>query len=211
MLTKTPPYLKTAFETAGSPSEYLGSYLARVAELARAADPAALGAVVRVVEDAIVNDRAIYLMGNGGSSAAASHFVNDIGPNSLAGDAPGVRVFNLTDNVASVTSTANDTGYDQVFALQLRAYLRPGDVVIAMSVSGNSPNILEGAAVAHAMGCPVVAFTGFEGGQLAAACDIHVNFASTADEYGPVEDLFSIAGHAITGFITMRRGRWLHH
>ena len=209
MSTRT--YLKQSFQGAAGAPDYLKAYMSRVSEMALAIDVDRLGAVVELVEEAVAKDRAIFLMGNGGSSASAAHFVNDLGPNSLVGAAPGIRVFNLTDNVASFSAIANDSGYASVFRLQLQTWLRPGDLVMAFSVSGNSPNILDGVSFARQRGCPVIGFTGFDGGLLGAIADIHVNFPATSDEYGPVEDMFSVVGHAISGLVTMKRGRWLHH
>jgi D-sedoheptulose 7-phosphate isomerase len=205
------PFLKQALGEAAGTAEYLQAYMGRVSQMVLAIDSVRLTAVVDAVEEIIAHDRAIFLMGNGGSSASAAHFVNDLGPNSLVADAPGVRVFNLTDNVASLSAVANDSGYESVFHLQLKTWLRPGDLVMGFSVSGNSPNVLKAAAFASENGCRVIGFTGFDGGKLGAFSDIHVNFPATCDEYGPVEDMFSVVGHAISGLITMRRGRWLHH
>ena len=205
------PFLKRAFRDSADPADYLSAYMTRISQMVLAVDAATLSRVVDLVERTIANDRTIFLMGNGGSSACAAHLVNDLGPNSLVRDAPGARVFSLTDNVTSLTALANDSGFNSVFALQLKTWLRPGDMVIAFSVSGNSPNILEGVAFARELGCAVVGFTGFDGGRLGALSDVHVNFPSTSDEYGPVEDMFSVVGHAISGLVAMRRGRWLHH
>lgn len=204
-------YLKQAFSEATGTSDYLRAYADRISRMALAIDADRLSAVVDVVERAIQDDHAIFVMGNGGSSASAAHFVNDLGPNSLVPGAPGVRILSLTDNVASLSAIANDAGYQYVFHMQLQAWLRRGDVVLAFSVSGNSPNIIEGATYAKRQGCSVVGFTGFDGGHLGRLADIHVNFPATPDEYGPVEDMFSVVGHAISGIVTMRRGRWLHH
>jgi D-sedoheptulose 7-phosphate isomerase len=204
-------FLKSTFKKSADAAGYIGSYMARIGQMVNAVDAAALSAVVEKLETAIEQDKSIFLLGNGGSSAAASHMVNDLGANSLTEGAPGVRIFNLTDNIASVTAAANDAGYEDIFLLQLKSYLRSGDLVIGFSVSGNSPNIIRALTYAREMGCATIGFTGFDGGQLRIISDVHVNFPSTKDEYGPVEDMFSIVGHAVSGFISMKRGRWLHH
>lgn len=209
MITKT--FLKQAFRDAAGTADYLKAYMDRVSKMVLAIDAVQLSAVVERVEQTILQDRAIFLMGNGGSSASAAHFSNDLGANSWVQEAPGVRVVNLTDNVATVSAIANDSGYESIFLIQLKAWLRPGDLVMAFSVSGNSPNIMAAVTFAKNQGCAVVGLTGSDGGHLGAVSDVHVNFPATSDEYGPVEDMFSIVGHAISGLVTMRRGRWLHH
>jgi D-sedoheptulose 7-phosphate isomerase len=205
------PFLKSLFNESSDPKSYFEGYMKRISQLALMADNAALQSAFEAIELAVSERKAIYLMGNGGSSSAASHIVNDLSPNSLVEGAPGIKAFNLSDNVASLTATANDSGFDDIFATQLAAYLEAGDLVIGFSVSGNSPNIVKGAQYAKQSGAKVIGLTGFGGGKLGELSDVHVNFPSSNDEYGPVEDMFSIAGHAISGYLTMRRGRWLHH
>lgn len=205
------PYLKNLFQDSATPEDYLGGYLKRIAALATRTDLGALARAAQAIDDAANDDRTIFLAGNGGSSAAASHIVNDLSVNAIVAGTPGFKLVNLTDNVATVTAAANDAGYEHIFSLQLQTFMRPGDLVLLFSVSGTSPNILSAARHARLCGNKVVAFTGFDGGKLSKECDISVHFPSTRDEYGPVEDLFSLAGHAISGLLTMRRGRWLHH
>jgi len=203
--------LKQLFKESESVAEYAIGYGRRVAELLENLDATAVKNVVDVIERASVENRTIFVTGNGGAAAAASHFVNDLGPNSLVPDQPGFRVFSLTDNAASVTAIANDVGYESIFAYQLQSVMQKGDVVIAMSVSGNSENIIRGVEYANQHGGYTIGWTGFEGGRLTRVCDICIRIPTTRDEYGPVEDMFSILGHIISGYLTMKRGRNLHH
>src|SRR5438093_12054958 len=130
-------------------------------------------------------------MGNGGSSAVASHMVADLGPNSWADGRPGYKVICLSDNVESITAIANDSGYENIFAFQLRCCLQPGDLVIAFSVSGNSENIIRGVEVANQLGGRTIGLTGLDGGRWRNLCDMSLPVPSSSDEYGHVEDLCS--------------------
>jgi phosphoheptose isomerase len=123
----------------------------------------------------------------------------------------GFKIFSLTDNGEAVTAVANDSGYEHVFAHQLDCVLEPGDLVVAMSVSGNSPNIVNGLEVARQRGARTVALCGFDGGKVRSLADIVVHAPTTKDEYGPAEDIFSVICHIVSGYLTMRRGRPLHH
>jgi D-sedoheptulose 7-phosphate isomerase len=203
--------LKELFGDVASPSAYMRGYLALMAEVAKGMDAEAIATVGDIVDEAGKKGRTIYTIGNGGSAVVASHFVNDMGVNTLIDGQPGYRVFCLADNAASVTASANDAGFDEIFRCQLRAGLEPGDVLIAMSVSGNSENIVRAVEYANEIGAVTVGFCGFDGGRLAKTAQHVVQIESTKDEYGPVEDAFSIICHAVSGYLSMRRGRFLHH
>lgn len=203
--------LKQLFKDSESVSEYAIGYGERMAELLENLDATAVKNVTDVIERASVENRTIFVIGNGGSSAVASGLVNDLGPNSLVSDQPRFRLFSLTDNTESVTAIANDAGYENIFACQLQSSMQEGDVVIAMSVSGNSENIIRGVEYANQHSGYTIGWTGFEGGRLAEICDLCIHIPTTRDEYGPVEDMFSILAHIISGYLTMKRGRNLHH
>jgi D-sedoheptulose 7-phosphate isomerase len=203
--------LRTYFDASSSGAEYAAQYAKRMAAILQAFDSAAIGKTIEILQAASANDKTIFTMGNGGSAAIASTFVNDLGPNTIVEGLPPFRMVSLTDNVDSVTSLANDSGYQHIFEYQLRAMMRPGDVVVAMSVSGNSPNIVRGVEYANSNGATSIGWTGFAGGKLGEICDVHVNIPTALDEYGPAEDMFSVLGHMCATYITMKRGRNLHH
>ncbi len=203
--------LRNLFDASGSASAYAASYAKRMAAILESFDPEPIAKTIDALEKACADDQTIFALGNGGSSAIASTLVNDLGPNSFVHGEPPFRMVSLTDNVDSVTSLANDSGYEFIFEYQLRAMIRPGDVVVAMSVSGNSPNILRGVEYANQIGAISIGWTGFEGGQLGKLCDVHVNIPTSLDEYGPAEDMFSILNHMCATYLTMKRGRNLHH
>lgn len=203
--------LRSLFDAAGSAQSYLGDYVKNAAALLSRVDPAAMARVAQAIEDCGAAGRTIYPFGNGGSSIVASHFVNDMGVNSWVAGARGFRVCCLADNVASMTAVANDVGFEEIFRRQLQSMMVPGDLVLALSVSGNSPNVLAAIEYAKGAGGVTVGLCGFDGGRLAGLVDHAILVPTSADEYGPAEDAFSIVLHAISSYITMRRGRQLHH
>jgi D-sedoheptulose 7-phosphate isomerase len=156
-------------------------------------------AVHRVV-DAVITAQAdrrhVYVLGNGGSAATAGHFACDLAKSTVAAGRPRLRVTALTDSVALLTAWANDASYAQVFAEPLRNLLDPGDLVIAISASGNSVNVLEAVRVARSLGAVTVGLAGFGGGRLVELVDLAL-VADSAD-YGVVEDCHLVLQHAIT-------------
>ncbi len=135
----------------------------------------------------------VFLMGNGGSAATASHVTNDLVKGCRAGDAPGFRAFCLSDSNALVTCLANDFSYEEIYAILLRTYAKKGDVVLAFSGSGNSPNIVHALATAKEMGLTTVGFGGRDGGKMKALCD-HILIAPT-DSMEMLEDMHLVYFH----------------
>ena len=169
--------------------EELGRVVAQI-------DEAAFDAVVDAVKRTQADDKTVYVCGNGGSAATASHMVNDLvkAPADASGCRP-IRAIALTDCVPLMTAFANDIEYAQAFARQLDAYGREGDLLVAISGSGNSANVIEAVKTAKTKGLAVVGFTGFQGGQLGLLCDIHVNVP--CDSMAQVEDAHLIIEHAL--------------
>ena len=135
----------------------------------------------------------VYIFGNGGSASTASHFVNDFNKGVSAGLLRGFRFYCLNDNVATMMAVANDISYDQIFSLQLKNYLNDGDLVIAISGSGNSSNVLEAVAYAHTRGIETIGLVGFSGGRLKEKVDHCVHIP--VDDMQKVEDLHLVVNH----------------
>lgn len=158
--------------------------------------------VTQAVEAAHAAGKQIFVIGNGGSAATASHMMNDLNKGTLGhkGDAPWkrFRVIALTDNVSLMTAWANDTDYDHIFSEQLKNLAQPGDLLIAISASGNSPNIVVAVETAKTMGLKVVGLAGFGGGKLAKLAD--VAFVVPSEDYGPIEDVHMILDHMLTAY-----------
>jgi len=152
--------------------------------------------VLQLFENAYRDDRTIYICGNGGSFSTAAHWVCDFSKGTNASGAKRMRMFGLGDNIPMLTAYANDVHYDEVFAEPLRTYVRPGDVVVLLTASGNSSNILQAARAAKEVGAVTVGLIGFGGGKLAALVDYPV--VVSCKEYGPVEDLHLVLDHIIS-------------
>ncbi len=199
------------FSRATSFQEYARLYNARLAEVLDGLDLDALARAADILDEARASGKALFIIGNGGSAAAAAHLVNDLIAGAYLEGAPAFRAFSLSDNVSTLTALANDSGYESVFVHQLKVQMRPGDVVLAMSVSGNSPNVLRAVEYARAQGGTTIGMCGFAGGKLKPLCDVALLVETTLDEYGPVEDAFAILGHILSGYLAMKQGKQLHH
>ena len=174
---------------------YLDRYLTRSADVLRKLPVAAIDGVIQALVQALESERFIYVMGNGGSAANAEHFVNDLGKGGERGFPRRFKVMSLTSNVSLMTAWANDTEYEHVFAEQLRNFVGPGDVVMAISGSGNSRNVLNALELGRARGAVTVGLTGFEGGKLKSLCDHCVIVPS--DNMQHIEELHLVVLHAI--------------
>jgi D-sedoheptulose 7-phosphate isomerase len=157
-----------------------------------------LGQVEQVVDalrEARINGSQIFTFGNGGSAATASHFVCDLAKNTRKEGIPPFRVYGLSDNLSILTAYGNDEGYENVFAQQLINLIRPGDVVVAFSCSGNSPNVIRAIEAAKMYSAKTIGFTGFDGGKLGKMVDINVCIPSTSFEQ--IEDIHLMLEHII--------------
>ncbi|OJX39550.1 MAG: hypothetical protein BGO78_13665 [Chloroflexi bacterium 44-23] len=152
--------------------------------------------VIQVLHHARLNGKQIFIMGNGGSASTSSHFVCDLAKNNYFEGLPPFRAIDLNSSNAIFTALANDEGYENVFSHQLRNLVQPHDVVLAISTSGNSPNILRAVELAKKANAIIIGFTGFEGGQLAGLVDIEVRVPS--DNIRHVEDIHMIISHLIS-------------
>lgn len=203
--------LAEMFNSSKTTQDYVTKYCSRLSGMLSALDSGIIAKIVDIFEQASNENRAIYFMANGGSSAVASHWVNDLLVGAFMDGKPGFRAFALGDNVESVTAIGNDAGYENIFLYQLRVNMRPGDVVFGMSVSGNSPNVIKAIEWAKENGATTIGVSGFNGGKLKNICDVSLHIESDLDEYGPVEDIFGILDHIVMTYLAMRRGKRLNH
>ena len=151
---------------------------------------------IDILREARQNKKMIFLFGNGGSASNTSHIVNDLIKNTRMKSEPDFRILSLNENVATMTAYGNDYGYETVFEGQLRSYASPGDVVIAMSTSGNIPNIINALSAAKEMGLKTIGFTGEKGGKMKDMVDVCVH--SPSNWCGIIEDVAMILGHIYT-------------
>jgi D-sedoheptulose 7-phosphate isomerase len=179
------------------------SYINRVVDLARTISSIELDRFSQEIIKVKKNGNKILVAGNGGSSALASHFATDLGSGSvLRGyDYP---IISLVDNSPLITAAANDFGYEQIFARQLKNLANVNDLLVVISSSGNSNNLIEAILQAKQIGMRTVAVTGFDGGKISSLVDTNVHVPSEIGEYGQVEDVHSIILHSIA--IHLRAG-----
>lgn len=144
---------------------------------------------------AYAEDRTTFLLGNGGSAALASHFACDLAKGTAWNGNRRFRALSLTDSLPTITAWANDSSYEDVFAEQLLNLVRAGDVVFAISGSGNSPNVLKALKVARESGAFVIGITGFRGGKMKALCDLCLVVPSDHMQY--IEDAHLSIAHSI--------------
>lgn len=150
---------------------------------------------VSILYEARLANSQVFIMGNGGSASTATHFVCDLAKNTRRAGWPDFRVLGLSDNMALLSAYANDEGYENVFARQLASFVQVGDVVIGISTSGKSANVLEAIKLANERGATTIGFTGFDGGELADLVDVNVHVPSDCIEQ--VEDVHLMLEHLI--------------
>ncbi len=169
--------------------EYIESEIA----VLRTLDVETLNEVLNLLEQTLENEKMIYIMGNGGSAATASHFQNDFNKGVSEYTEKKFRFLCLNDNVPTVMAIANDIGYEEIFRFQLRGRLRPGDVVIGISGSGNSENVLNAVEYAKECGNTVVGITGYSGGKLRKIADYSLHVPVNSMQI--TEDIHMIFDH----------------
>lgn len=173
----------------------IGTYLAQVRAVLDAAPEAEIAHVIELLLAANRHQRTLFVMGNGGSAATASHFACDLGKGAIVYGSPRFRVIALTDNVPLMTAWANDTDYSNIFVEQLLGLVAPGDVVLGISGSGNSPNVLRAIEAAREVGAVTVGMTGFDGGALRRMVDLSLHIPCSCMEQ--VEDVHMVLCHLI--------------
>jgi len=178
-------------------------YRDRSVEQWNALDLEALARVAAVVEEAQARGRFVWVCGNGGSAATSAHVGCDFGKTAARPGARPLKAVSLSDNAAFMTAVGNDLSFDETFARQLENVVAAGDVVILITGSGNSPNLLRAADVARARGARVVGFLGFDGGKLKALCDESLLIPS--DQYGVIEDMHMSVAHILTFYLKQKK------
>lgn len=160
---------------------------------------------IKEIEASRRNQNMIFFIGNGGSAATASHIVNDLsfGSRKDNKNLP-IRALSLSDNAVVMTASANDCGYENLFVRQLKIHYRPGDRLVAISASGNSPNIISAAKWVKEQSGRVIGIVGFDGGRLKDIADLVIHVKTPEGEYGPVEDIHMILGHLLYMWIWHR-------
>jgi len=185
---------------SSDPEGFADEYLVHLSSVLARIDRAEVGAFIETLLAARRRGSRIFFIGNGGSAATASHFANDVAIGSGDYTQP-FRAQSLTDNVAILTALGNDFGYEEVFVRQLRVQAEPDDVLVAISASGNSPNLLRAIEYAAEARLTSVALTAFDGGRMRDLADQSVHVPTEIGEYGPAEDAHMVLDHLVGAFL----------
>ena len=177
----------------------INKYLEGMIDAIRGVDHLQLAACFDSLWKAWEEDRAIFIIGNGGSASTASHMATDFSKQAYVLGRRPLRAHALTDNIGTLTAFANDSGYDNVFASQLKTHAHPGDLLILISCSGNSPNLVKAIEVAKQQGLDTIAFGGMHGGRTRELCDHYVHVPSS--DYGHIETAHLLFVHLLTDLL----------
>ncbi|HVQ91588.1 MAG TPA: SIS domain-containing protein [Mycobacteriales bacterium] len=181
--------------SAGEATTCGEQFFARVGQALAAVSVREVERAAAILRAAQRNRQRVYVLGNGGSASTATHLASDLLKGGPGGPPRGLRAFALADNVALLTAWANDTDYERVFAEQVTALAEPGDVLVAISVSGRSANVLAALRVARSAGLCTVGLLGSDGEPASALADVAISVPST--DYGVVETVHVAIGHAL--------------
>lgn len=183
----------------GDAGAYGADYFRRMAAAAAGVDAAQMARAGAVLADCARAGRSIFSCGNGGSAAVANHLVCDCLKGARSNSTLRPRVVSLSSNVELLTAIANDIGVEEVFAYPLSSLAQPGDVLVTVSSSGNSPNIVRAVETAREMDVRTIAMTGFSGGRSAPLAEVNLHVA--AENYGIVEDLHQAMMHILAQYL----------
>lgn len=191
---KTPPVSETRADNV------VRKYRAEAVAVWKAIRPDALNPIIRILRRAYHNQSKVFLIGNGGSAVTATHVAVDLSKTirlrPVRDQVKGLQAISLTANVGVMTAFGNDEGYEKIFSGQLSTFAGSGDVLMAISASGNSPNILHALKLAHSIGMVNIGLLGMGGGKAKALCDAAIVVPS--DDYGIIEDFHLSIAHLIT-------------
>ena len=182
------------------PIAFAKAYIDYLTQILNGINASEIGRFVTTLLDARDRGATIFFIGNGGSAATASHFANDLAIGTNSYEKP-FRVISLTDNQAIITAIGNDFGYQDIFVRQLRILGKVGDVVVAISASGNSPNLLSALEYAKSAGIKSVAITAFDGGKMKMMADEGIHVPTAPKEYGPAEDAHMVLDHLVGAYL----------
>jgi D-sedoheptulose 7-phosphate isomerase len=182
------------------PVAFAGAYMDYLTSVLKTIDAREIGQFIETLLDARESGVTIYFIGNGGSAATASHFANDIAIGTNSYDKP-FRAVSLTDSNAIITAVGNDFGYEEIFVRQMRVLGKAGDVVVAISASGNSPNLIRALEYAKSIGIKTVAITAFDGGKMKQIADEGIHVPTAPKEYGPAEDAHMVLDHLVGAYL----------
>lgn len=182
-------------------SDFTWKYFNHLHNLLNSVDTKALQNFIDILLASRDNNTTVFLVGNGGSAMTAAHFVNDLCKTTKRKER-NFKAMNLSDNVSWLTALANDEGYEHVFSGQLGNFIQKDDVVIGISASGNSKNVIKALELANEKGAISVAMVGFDGGRMKEVAKEYIHIHTGLGEYGPVEDVHMVLVHLITIYVS---------
>ena len=182
--------------------EHVDSYLARLSAAVDALPRDRLELLGELLFRAYENEKQVFTLGNGGSASTASHMAADLAKNTIGPNMRRFRILSLNDNTSIMTALANDMGYENVFCEQLMNLITAGDLLVVISASGNSENVLKAMRYAQGRSAQVVGLLGFDGGRAATIADLAIIVPS--DHYGVIEDAHLIINHIFVDYFRTR-------
>ena len=182
-----------------TPEDYFRAYSINIAEAWRTIDQTAIAHGAKLLRECLARDGIIYVCGNGGSAAIANHLLCDFQKGIQTNTKIKPRVVSLSSHLELITAIANDISYDDIFVYQLKTMARPGDLLMTISSSGNSENIVRAAQWAKKNAIPTISLVGFSGGRSAAIADAAIHVA--AENYGIVEDIHQSVMHIFAQYL----------
>ena len=185
---------------------FINSYIAQLCNSLAELDPGQIEDVIQTVLRAGESDNQIFVIGNGGSAATASHLAVDLGKGASINRGKRFRVMALTDNVPWMSAISNDISYADVFSEQLKNFARPGDLLLAFSGSGNSENVLRAVRYANSINCTTIGFAGYEGGRLKSEAQRCLVVRS--DHMGRIEDVHMVVQHILNYYLMSVQATW---
>jgi D-sedoheptulose 7-phosphate isomerase len=192
-------------EMPSHPKQLATNFLRDFETLLHTVNLDAVERIYQVLRGARDRGSTVYIAGNGGSAATAAHWVNDLGKGAKESRRSPLRVMSLSDNISWLTALANDEGYERVFAGQLENFAKPRDVLIVMSASGNSPNLLRAVELGRASKLITIGFLGFDGGALKNMVDEVLLLPTRKGAYGLVESGHDLFCHILTACLAADR------
>ena len=189
------------WQDAKSGADLLMSHVEALKDLMSALDLEAVERVAKHLDQKCREGSTVFCTGNGGSAATASHLTADISWGRRMGNEQRPRAMSLVANTPIMTALANDVGYSDVFVEQLKGLFRSGDVVIAISASGNSENVLRAVDFANNHGGSSIGLVGFDGGKLKDACHLSIHIPSPLGAYELVEDVHHAVCHMLANYL----------
>lgn len=179
---------------------FVKEHLTRLKQILDNIDVDVISDIVDTLEQTIENNSRVYILGNGGSAATASHMQNDLGTGLKRLAGINLNVISLCDNISVLTAITNDTSYKNVFYYQINNRIKKDDLLIAISCSGNSENIIKAVEYSKSIGVTIIGMTGFDGGKLKELSDIKYHIPARYNEYGLVEDMHMILNHMLYAY-----------